>query len=41
MVLMNQFSRRIVAFAVQVIAVDGSAACRRFNAAMVDAGNQG
>ena len=38
MVVMDQFSRRIVGFAVQVIAVDGTAACRMFNAAIVGAG---
>ena len=38
MVVMDHFSRRIVGFAVQVIAVDGTAACRMFNAAIAGAG---
>jgi len=33
MVVMDQFSRRIVGFAVQVIAIDGTAVCRMFNVA--------
>lgn len=38
MVVMDHFSRRIVGFAVQVVAVDGTAACRMFNAAIMGAG---
>jgi transposase InsO family protein len=38
MVVMDQLSPCIVGYAVQVIAVDGTAACRMFNAAIVGAG---
>jgi putative transposase len=38
MVVMDQFSRRIVGFAVQVIAIDGTAVCRMFNVSIVGAG---
>lgn len=38
MVVMDHFSRRMVGFAVQFIAVDGTTACRMFKAAIVGAG---
>ncbi|MBL9137597.1 MAG: transposase [Verrucomicrobiales bacterium] len=38
MVVMDQLSRRIVGFAVQVIALDGTAVCRMFNVSMFGAG---
>ena len=38
MVVMDQFSRRIVGFGVQAIAVDGAALCRMFNQAIAGIG---